>query len=353
MAVDTLASALRSMGEFALDQDGTDAATFRQQAEAWAQHVLVAAPAPGAAAAPAEAGRRDWQAVRRFVREYCRASSHHAVGVASGLREVIWVFIRSFAGTLAADQESDERIRQQVAHLEALAASGAPGELKREVQEVVGGLARAFDERSRRQREQMATLGSTVRQLGDELETTRRESELDPLTRLHNRKALDAYLERSVEMARAFGSEACLLVIDVDHFKSINDAHGHAAGDQVLVEIANAVAKVFLRKSDFVARYGGDEFVVVLRETSLRDVPALAERVLERVRAVRVPAGAEAVTPGVSMGAAALQPGDDGRTWFERADRGLYAAKAAGRDRLAIGEPVAPADPRAATDPQP
>ncbi len=80
MALDTLASILRSLAEFALDQEGGDLRTFRQDAEAWAQHVTVAAPAPGASEPPAGAatGRRDWQGVRQFVREYCRSSANSA-----------------------------------------------------------------------------------------------------------------------------------------------------------------------------------------------------------------------------------------------------------------------------------
>src|SRR4030095_1670448 len=108
-----------------------------------------------------------------------------------------------------------------------------------------------------------------VRNLGQELEVVRKESEVDPLTRLYNRRALDEYLARTVELYRAFGQETCLLLVDVDGFKTVNHTLGRPAGDALLRRMADTMVRVFLRKSDFVARFGGDELAVVLRETPL------------------------------------------------------------------------------------
>jgi diguanylate cyclase len=340
MALDTLASVLRSMAEFALAQEGRDLAEFRQEAEGWARHVAVAGPVPGAngEVAASGGGRRDWQGVREFVREYCRSSASHVTSVTGDLRDVIWVFIRNFSRAFAVEEEADERVREHVARLERLAEESDVGELKREVLCTVGVLTRALGERRERQRAQMAALGDTVRSLGDELESARREGEVDPLTRVFNRKALDAYLGRTLEIFEAFRRPATLLIVDVDEFKSINDTYGHAAGDQVLCEVANAIVRVFLRKNDFVARFGGDEFVVALRETALEDAVRLAERLVAGVRALCVPAGGRNVRVRVSVGAAGIAASDDVKSWFERADRGLYTAKSSGRDRVGVGE---------------
>ncbi len=362
MALDTVASILRALGEFALDGEKADAATYRGEAEAWAQHVTLAKPPPGPSvaagegAAPkripasttepeAQGARRDWQGVRRFVREYCKASAHRATSVASDLRDTIWLFIHNFGQALAQDAEADVLVQEQVRRLEGLVARSEASELKREVMDAVGALTRALGERRERQRAQMATLGETVRALGGELESARREGETDPLTRVCNRKAFDVHLERTVEMYRAFRQEACLLLVDVDHFKAVNDGHGHAVGDEALRAVADAISKVFLRKDDFVSRFGGDEFAVILRETAPEHLPALAERLLTRVRSLRIPAGERELTLSLTVGGAALSPGDDARAWFERADRGLYGAKAAGRDRFQAGEAAPPAAP--------
>jgi len=341
MALDTLAANLRSMAEFALEQEGTDVETFRAAAEAWAQHVTIATSPPGREwEAGADTGRRDWQGVRQFVREYCRGSSRQATTVASDLREVVWVFIRNFGEALSRDEEADQRLRQQMARLERLVQAQATAELKREVQEVVGALARDFEERRKRQRDQMAALDDAVRSLGDELESARREGETDPLTRVANRKAFDGFLAKTVEISRAFGHGAALVVVDVDRFKEVNDQAGHAGGDAVLRAVADALVRVFLRRTDFVARFGGDEFAAVLRETALRDALLLAERAAARVREARIAFEGRALQVTLSIGVAALEPGDDAAAWFARADRGLYAAKSGGRDRVAAGPPA-------------
>ena len=340
MALDTLASVLRSMAEFALEQDVLDIPTFRAVSEAWAKHITLATSPPGVSDDDPRQrkGRREWQGVRRFVREYCEASSKRVVEVATDLRQVIWVFIHHLSQTFTEDEVVDARVRVQLDRLEDLVQTNSTADLKREVLDVVGMLRVVLEERRERQIRQMDILGAQVRSLGHELESARRESETDPLTRISNRKAFDEYLARSVEIHRAFSSPMAMLVVDIDHFKAVNDDNGHITGDEVLREVADALVKVFLRKSDFVSRLGGDEFAVILRETTAVDARALAERVLGRIRALRMVNGEEEpIDVTVSIGLAAIEPGDDGNAWLERADRGLYAAKEAGRDRVASG----------------
>jgi diguanylate cyclase len=340
MAVDTLASALHSMAEFALEQDGIDIPTFQAAAEAWAKHVTLATAPPGLSEDDTlvRKGRREWEGVRRFVRDYCQASSKRSIEVTTDLRQVIWVFIRNISQAFAADEAIDSRVLAQLGRLEKLVDANATAELKREVLDAVGMLKAILEERSERHERQVQVLGAQVRSLGHELESARRESETDPLTRISNRKAFDDYLARSVEMYQAFNAPMSMLLVDIDHFKGVNDTHGHITGDEVLRQVADALVKVFLRKNDFVSRMGGDEFAVVLRETKLADARALADRVLSRVRMLHVTTGSgETIDVTVSIGVGPIASGDDAKAWFERADRGLYAAKEAGRDRQAIG----------------
>ncbi len=340
MAVDTLAHALRSMAEFALEQETPDIPTFRATAEAWAKHVTLATPAPGT---PAEddgkdhKGRREWEGVRRFVREYCQSSCRRVTQVTGDLRQVIWVFIRHISQAFTEDEQVDERLRLQLGRLEKLVVANATAELKREVLDAVGMLKCVIAERSERQQRQMQVLGAQVRSLGSELESARKESETDPLTRIPNRKAFDEYLARSVEMHQAFGEHMSLLIIDVDHFKEVNDSFGHVTGDLVLRQVADALVKVFLRKNDFVSRLGGDEFAVILRETSIDDAHALAERVLTRIHGLHITdENGQALRVTVSIGLGEVLEADDEKAWLERADRGLYLAKEQGRDRAAV-----------------
>lgn len=340
MALDTLAAVLRSMADYALEQDGVDVTAFRASAEAWAKHVSLATSPPGMPEddAKTRGGRREWEGVRRFVREYCRSSSKRFTEVTTDLRQVIWVFIRNLNQALAQDHDVDGRLCMQMNRLEELVHGSQPGDLKREVMGAVAMLKGILEERAQRHEKQLQVLGAQVRSLGHELESARRESETDPLTRIGNRKAFDDYLARTVEIHKAFGDPMSMLVVDVDHFKTVNDSAGHITGDEVLQQVADAVVKVFLRKSDFVARIGGDEFAVILRETKLEDARVLAERVAARVRSLVITTSSgEKHSVTVSIGLSQIAPGEDEKTWLERADRCLYLAKEGGRDRVSSG----------------
>src|SRR5450432_1005922 len=336
MALDTLAALLPIVGEYALDQADVEANAFAQLSEQWAQHVLMATPPPGSDAATE--ARRDWAGVREFMREYCRNTSIHTRSVIGDLRQVVWVFIQNLNQTFSQSNGTDSRIREQMVRLEALAQGSSTSDLKREVLATVVTVAQVIEERKRNDHARVEDLGARVRLLGEELESARKESEVDPLTRLFNRKAFDAFLARTVELSHAFEQPACLLLVDLDRFKPINDTFGHQTGDSVLSKLADVLSRIFLRKNDLVARYGGDELAVVLRETSVRDGQMLADRLLRAVRAVRVECEGTSIGLTVSIGIAGLAEEDSGVTWLARTDRALYQAKNAGRDRVMVSD---------------
>jgi diguanylate cyclase len=344
MALDTVAAILRSLAEFALEQEGIDTSAFQATAEAWARHVSLASPPPGAPEDDLQnrKGRREWEGVRRFVRGYLSSSFRRMGTVTADLRQVIWVFIRSISQSFGENEDTDTRLLAQMNRLEELVAANATDVLKREVMDAVHVLKQVIQERNQRQHERMQFLGSQLRTLGSALESARRESETDPLTRVPNRKAFDEYLARTVEMYKAFAQPMSLLIVDVDHFKEVNDSQGHMSGDELLRKIADALVTVFLRKTDFVARLGGDEFAIILRETNQADAHVLAERVLTRIHAiplVQAPEPGKKATATVSIGLSQIISPDDEKTWLERADRALYQAKQAGRDRVATWVP--------------
>ena len=339
MALDTLAAILRILGEYAGDQEHQEPEAFVRLCEAWAQHVSVASPAPGASEpagpgsgpvssgggpAKSEVARRDWTGVREFVREYAKNSTNHTHTVLTDLRQVIWVFIQNLTHSLSQEQDADNRIKEQLGRLEVLAQGSETGELKREVLATVVRLGEIVEQRKKNHHDRGEALGTQVRILGSELETARKESEVDPLTRLFNRKAFDDYLARSVELSRAFGQATCLLLIDIDHFKIINDTFGHPEGDAVLRRVADTMARIFLRRSDFVARYGGDELAVVLRETTVKEGQQLADRLLRAVRAIPTDREGGRYPLTLSVGVAGLSPGEEPRAWIDRADKALY-----------------------------
>lgn len=180
-----------------------------------------------------------------------------------------------------------------------------------------------------------------IKRLADELERANKElaalATTDALTKVANRRMLDQRLLEEFERARRYLRPLAILVVDVDHFKSVNDTYGHQVGDRVLTEVASSIQDS-IRKSDLVGRFGGEEFVIVAPETPAVPVRSLAERVrlnIQKRTAAAKDTGLPTVT--ASLGAATTELDvDTVSELLKRADEALYAAKQAGRNRVII-----------------
>ncbi len=157
----------------------------------------------------------------------------------------------------------------------------------------------------------------------------------DALTGLANRRSLIAALNRDVARAVRMHEPYALMMVDIDHFKAVNDGHGHQAGDKVLCHVAQ-VLRSRLRAQDMVGRYGGEEFLVLLPDTPLPGALELAESLRQAVEQSSCAHGGHEIAVTVSVGVCAgrLEPSDGWDTLIHLADRALYAAKAAGRNRI-------------------
>ncbi len=163
-------------------------------------------------------------------------------------------------------------------------------------------------------------------------------SSRDPLTNLLNRRALMERLKDLVDPTLDAASKQAGFVVamlDVDHFKRINDRYGHEAGDRALIELAE-IMRTSVRDTDDVGRWGGEEFLVLLPGVKLIEGEAIIDRMLDAVRRKTLEMDGERLTLTVSVGMACYQPGENISTVLSRADRALYLAKQAGRDRVAL-----------------
>jgi len=186
-----------------------------------------------------------------------------------------------------------------------------------------------------------------TRRLHAELE---RVSNTDPLTEALNRRAFAGIYGNEMRRIKRHEHPMSLLIMDLDHFKRINDKHGHAVGDNVLIHFSSTVMQL-LRGVDHFARFGGEEFVALLPETTATEAQAVAERICERLRQA-----GDAAIPSytVSMGLAEVTNSDESLdSVVSRADAALYRAKSAGRDRLELAAPlqgIKPAETASAND---
>jgi len=177
----------------------------------------------------------------------------------------------------------------------------------------------------------LADRTASVRRARDEALTL---ASRDPLTGAVNRRALQQRLDSLLAEPRK-GPGLAVLFADLDHFKRLNDRLGHAEGDRALRLVAGAIDGM-LREGDTLARFGGEEFVVLLPQCELGEAGRIAERIRRRVEGLGPDQGFAEVTLTISIGVAAARPDDSSQALLERADKAMYAAKAAGRNRIAM-----------------
>ena len=178
--------------------------------------------------------------------------------------------------------------------------------------------------------DEMTVMEMACNQVAMALELAR-QTQNDELTGLPNRRALDRTLEREMALSRRHARPLGLLVLDLDHFKRVNDEHGHDAGDEVLRELS-LVVRATIRSSDLLARWGGEEFVLVAPHADLSQLAELGERIRGAVAAHPFKTGPMTV----SLGGADFSPRDNAKRLFTRADDALYEAKQTGRNRLVL-----------------
>jgi len=255
------------------------------------------------------------------------------------------------ADNSSAARAMDTQIREQVDGLQTSMQEAADlDDLKQVLENHLEGLLGTMDQhqkqRDAREQEVAARLKGLAERVAhmeqealgfrEHLEEQRQKALIDPLTGLPNRAAWSERLEHEIKQWQQHGNTLSLAMLDLDHFKRINDNYGHLAGDKVLKIIATVLRKR-LRSADFIARFGGEEFVLLMPATT----PAVGAKLLETLRAAIEACPfhfkGERVTITLSMGLASFRPGEHSDLVLKRADQALYRAKNGGRNRIELG----------------
>ncbi len=208
-----------------------------------------------------------------------------------------------------------------------------------QLQDVLAGTAEMKTSAEALQRRVEASQ-SEITQLRGELDRARSDAVLDPLTGVLNRKGFDTALQALIAQPPEAGRVHSLVMLDIDHFKKVNDTHGHVMGDRVIQGVGAVLRSSIVAERHAAARYGGEEFAILLRDSAMGDGERLAEAVRLRTKAMKIRhRNTQDVlfTVTISGGVAAWQPGDDAASLIARADAALYASKRAGRDRVSCG----------------
>lgn len=335
-ALDAIANLLKAFGENAFDTDNVSAHETKAECEGWARKITVGGGKSEDDGGEPKPFKRDYVGVRRYLTAQ-RSHEREFVGRSLGnLREAVHAFARCLTTTVAEDRAADERVGAQLGKLVGAFQSNDSEAIRSEAEGIVVVVQEVMAKRTESQKRMLGELSQKISDLREELQEVREKAALDPLTQLFNRAALDAHLDRVADLSFLLSSSPCILMIDVDHFKKVNDTHGHPAGDEVLRRVADCLVRNFLRREDFVARYGGEEFVVVIPDSSLHNAEQRAERVLQSLAELDIDTGKTKIKITASIGLASLASGDSGKTWLERADSALYEAKNGGRNCVRI-----------------
>lgn len=180
---------------------------------------------------------------------------------------------------------------------------------------------------------------SKIHRLEQTLETLQLEDDelrykiaTDSLTQVASHSQALTVLDQAIKLARRKRSPLCVCMVDLDHFKKVNDTHGHLTGDAVLRDVASRM-QASVRNFDTIGRYGGEEFVIILENTDLDTANEVVQRMLSRVADTPINVSGTAIPMTISAGLAALRPGDTVQTLIARSDAAMYGAKRAGRNR--------------------
>jgi diguanylate cyclase (GGDEF)-like protein len=327
--LDQLLAALTTFASTILEAEPDVTATFASRME----QCRAALTRASTGRAMAEAIDSALQGIEQFL----KGSRRYVIAREAELTEMIRIL--HDAATLMAGQSSafNEQVLASSDRLTSFARLDDIRDLKRQLANEVATLRLAVEEKHRRDAESSARLTERLEVLQTKLVKAEEEAALDPLTRIANRGRFDRVLVQMIDEARQIRTPLALGMIDIDHFKQINDVHGHPIGDRVLLCAAMWLGKG-LRHTDFLARYGGEEFAVVLRDTRLAEIDARMVLILNEIssRSFEYDEGGSTKTVRftASAGVAELTGTESAEALVKRADEALYQAKRNGRNRV-------------------
>lgn len=344
-ALDTLSNVLRVMGNesFPLEKD-IDPSVFPEMCVEFSCHVENGAAVPSCDIPQSSDGSRQWAQIRRFFVDRRKAEKQFVTERLQDYRGVVEDLVSGLRTIGERDQVTELDVKASLDQIRDAVGTGVLPEIKRALSQTVQKVNETFAEQKRQYEIQLEELNDRMSNLRQDLVAAREEMKRDALTDAFNRGAFDTAIVQSLNMHFILNQPVTLILVDLDHFKGINDNFGHAAGDEVLRAIGECLERSFIRKSDLVARYGGDEFAVILNDTAAKNAGQVVDRFLKYVEDVRVPYAPEGTGISCSAGYTEIHESDTVESLIQRADRGLYKAKHAGRNQATF-EPYNNDDP--------
>ena len=283
-----------------------------------------------------------------------QASSYFLEVLNKALLDVKTVVVDSTSLTADASKKRKQWDKNLVAHVEKISGQLDQETADKNVQSIIStaveDILKAIQYKERFDRQEYQALSKNFTAMQERLKTVEEEAQgykskldeqkilsmQDSLTKLPNRAALDERFAYEFQRAQKLQTPLWVAVADLDFFKRINDTYGHTAGDKTLQAVASLISRA-LRESEFIARFGGEEFVILIPDINKIVVEKMLNRVREKVKSIPFKFKGQKITVTISIGATRVKESDSGEYFaFERADKAMYMAKEQGRDRVII-----------------
>lgn len=339
MVLDAVGGVIAALARFPIDLPNRPSEVTAEELGRWQRHATMGMPVyEGETGGAVGIGERDWQGIVRAVTDQRREEHRHVTSSIDELRDALWACVETVHNAVRVDQKTDVATNAQMDRARNALTRMQTGSIKHEVLGAVQAIEGALQERRDQQADQYGALAGKLEKLGRQLEDAKRESTTDALTGIGNRKLFDMTVDRAIQMFSLSRQPVVLLMIDMDKLKLVNDMYGHQAGDNAINTLGKALTRVFMRQSDVLCRYGGDEFAAILHNTDWKMAQTLARRLQDTLTELPPPHPAMEFAISASVGVAQLEMLENVEDWKERADKALYKAKQNGRDRVAIAE---------------
>ncbi|NJM09944.1 MAG: GGDEF domain-containing protein [Bdellovibrionaceae bacterium] len=274
--------------------------------------------------------------LRQFFSAYRIDETTYFQKTFEDFRTIIWDFVDQLAEDVGQEQKDDFEIRQSLDELKEAVESNSIDDLKNRSRKFIDHYIEKQFKKDKRRSTRMKSIRKNLSKVKKQLGEASSAARTDHLTNAYNRKTFDEYCENFCKLLQASGQQVTVLLVDIDHFKRINDTYGHPVGDFVLKELVQSLKTVFNREADLVARIGGEEFAIILPDYNTDHAMKKAEELMAKLRAEAYVHEQHQIRFTVSIGIAQLANHEDVASWVKRADLALYHSKNTGRNRATV-----------------
>lgn len=310
-----------------LEIEGQPTRKIREQLDQFTKDLLQAHP---------EKLEKTYFRIRQFFSTHRLDEYTYVHKTLEDFRTIIWDFIEQLSEEFQIDKKNDIELNQSF-HLlkDAVEANSIPA-LKNQARQFIDQYIEFQTRKDERRDQRMHHLKKNLDQVKNKLVEANQSMKIDHLTQVNNRLSFDEHLKQQFQFSHLYQQPVCLMMLDIDHFKKINDQYGHPVGDFILQECCRVLKSIFHREHDFVARVGGEEFAIILPYYQVEHAVVKAEQALQKIRSETYIKDEHRIQFTISIGVAELNQSESIEQWYKRADSALYLSKNSGRNKFTV-----------------